>query len=212
MPPKIIQHTNIASTLDACYLGTSAIKYSDDDSTKEYPFVWASLTDRTTNVFYSGLSIVFNTEECRLPICHMHPDSNSALCVISEKNTAVMDTLQLLQDRLENLLPGETVAKIIRCSDNPKFSNSKTICVKTRFTIFQNNNCDVRANTTLTKYILTIQKINKHDGKFKPQVLLTAVGACKESSPEDRGGRTLNCSQQAEPVTQKNMFDMMMQQ
>ena len=210
MPPKMIQHTDIASTFDACYLGTSAIKYSDDDTTRQYPFVWASLTNRTSGVFYSGLYVVFNTE-CRLPICHMH-DNNSALCVMNENNNNVTDALKMLQTSIEKTLPGKTITPLVRCSDNPRYANSKTICLKTRFTIF-NNKTYLQTNSTLTRYVLTLQKLNIQEKQYIPQLSLTAVGACETSTNEDRGSNSplTSCSEQAKPITHDDIFAMMMQ-
>ena len=92
MPAKVFNnHTELIESLtDGKHkLNVSSIKFNARDQTKQYPFAWLSLTDTETNGFHSGLSVVFATDNARLPVVFVAEQSGSTLCRVNETNVPV---------------------------------------------------------------------------------------------------------------------------
>ena len=100
MPAKVFtEHTELIKSLNngTHKVNVSSIKYNAKDHLKQYPFVWVSLTDTEKNAFHSGLSVVFATDDARLPIVFVAEQSGSTLCRVNESNVPIISAMEAVE-------------------------------------------------------------------------------------------------------------------
>lgn len=223
MPAKVFtSHTEIIESLtDGKHkLNVSSIKFNAKDQTKQYPFVWVSLTDTETNAFHSGLSVVFATEDARLPIVFVAEQSGSTLCRVNETNLPIISAMEAIEKAVRQALPvhqKHMLAPILRESTHPSYPNSRAISVKTKFTAIDHCKCEVShvaVRHTMTKYILQLQKLSLHDNMFKCMWTVQAIGGMEHSNLTDMGrdnAGASSCGEDAMMMMQSDdqLFGMM---
>ena len=196
MPAKVFNnHTELIESLtDGKHkLNLSSIKYNTKDQSKQYPFVWVSLTDTENHAFHSGLSIVFATDASRLPIVFVAEQSGSTLCRVNESNVPIISAMKAIEQTVRQALPAHQqhmLAPILRESTHPNYPNSRAISVKTKFTAIDHSKCEVShvaVRHTMTKYILQLQKLSLHDNMFKCMWSVQAIGGMEHSNLQDMG-------------------------
>ena len=222
--PAIVfnNHTELIESLNdgKHKLNVSSIKYNTKDQSKQYPFVWLSLTDTEKHAFHSGLSIVFATDDARLPIVFVAEQSGSTLCRVNESNVPIISAMKAIEQTVRQALPAHQqhmLAPILRESTHPNYPNSRAISVKTKFTAIDHSKCEVShvaVRHTMTKYILQLQKLSLHDNMFKCMWSVQVIGGMEQSNLNDLGrdnAEGSSCSEDAMMMRSDDQLFSMMQ-
>jgi hypothetical protein len=215
MAPKFFNnHKELIESLDKgkYQFSLSQIKYSEKDQTRKYPFVWVSILNRELKQFHSGFSIVFATADARLPIVFVAEQSGSTLCRVNESNLPIINAMKIVEDKMRQSLPAHQqhmLKPILRTSTHPLYPDSQSISLKTKYAAIDHTKCQVTkvaVKHTLTKYILQLQKLCLHEGEYKFQWTVMAIGGMQASSPADLPS---SCGSSGEQQTDDELFSMM---
>jgi hypothetical protein len=216
MAPKFFNnHKELIDSLEKnkYELSLSQIKYNEKDQTKQYPFVWVSILNRELRQFHSGFSIVFATSDARLPIVFVAEQSGSTLCRVNESNVPIITAMKIVQDKVRESLPAHQqhmLKPILRTSTHPLYPDSQSISLKTKYAAIDHTKCQVTkvaVKNTLTKFILQLQKLCLHEGEFKFQWTVMAIGGMEPSSPADLPSSCGSSGEQQQ--TDDDLFNMM---
>ena len=121
--------------------------------------------------------------------------------------------MKIVEEKVRELLPAHQqhmLKPILRTSTHPLYPESRSISIKTKYAAIDHTKCEVTkvaVKNTLTKYILQLQKLCLHEGEYKCQWTVMAIGGMEPSSPADLPS---SCgSSNGQQQTDDDLFNMM---
>ena len=121
--------------------------------------------------------------------------------------------MKIVEEKVRESLPAHQqhmLKPILRTSTHPLYPDSRSISIKTKYAAIDHTKCEVTkvaVKNTLTKYILQLQKLCLHEGEYKCQWTVMAIGGMEPSSPADLPS---SCgSSNGQQQTDDDLFNMM---
>ena len=185
-------------------MSLSDMKFGEE-ATRAYPFKWISVTT-ADGQFHPGLRFVFTSDESAMDITFSN-GNGSILCRLADSNVQVNHVVAMLEAEIKKGL-GPTEAHLLApLKKQPtSYQYDPALSVKTRKTAIDTTqsspNAELARGHTLTRYVITVQRINFYKGTYYAGLNLTA---CVIQPSTKRVGGSSACGGE----TDSDFFDMM---